>query len=192
VVRTEPTPTPTPTRTPTPPPARTVSILPAAAILGLAIVTLVVFGLMNMIGSQSTTPTTTPTILGGWPRGHTTAFVPWLRSGAMPSDVASALLVPRGTRLLGTVETGGGQFDREDRFVAAVPRARVLGFYRSHLTALLWSVISTSASAGGSAQLLFQKAGTDGFYWEAGITATTTTSGSTAYTFRVFQVSDFS
>jgi len=185
-----------PTATPKPPPARTVSILPAAAVLGLAVVTLVVFGLMNMIGSQTTTPTTQPAFLGGLAAGRTSAFTSWVGSGALPPDVASALLVPVGTRLLGAVDTGGGgtgQFDREDRFVVGAPRARLLGFYRSNLVARGWSVISTSGTAAGSAQVLFQKAGSDGVYWESGVTASASTSArTTPYTFRLFQVSDFS
>jgi len=183
------------TRTPTPPPARTVSILPAAAVLGVAVLTLVVFGLMNMIGASSTTPTTQPTFLGGLHGTRSAVFVRWASSGAVPSDVASALLVPVGTRVLGAVETGGGgtgQFDREDRFVVTAPRAQVLGFYRSDLLSQGWSVTSTSGTAKGSAEVLFQKAGSDGVYWESGVTATTSGRASTAFTFRLFQVSDFS
>lgn len=183
------------TRVPTPPPARTVSILPAAAVLGIAVLTLVVFGLMNMIGSTSTTPTTEPTILGGLHLGTTTAFDPWIATGALPADVTSALLVPAATRVLGAVSTGGGgtgQFDREDRFVVAAPRARLLGFYEANLVARGWSVISTSGTAHGSAEVLFQKAGSDGVYWEAGVIARASPPSSTAYTFRLFQVSDFS
>jgi hypothetical protein len=191
VVQTE----PPATRTPTPPPARTVSIVPAAAVLGLAVLMLVVFGVMNMIASSSTTPTTGPTILGGLPAGRTAAFVAWERSGDLPPNIASALLVPATTRVLGAVTTGGGgpgQFDREDRFVVVAPRSRVLGFYRTNLTARGWSVISTSGTTGGSAQVLFQKAGSDGVYWESGVTATASSAASTAFTFRLFQVDDFS
>jgi hypothetical protein len=182
-------------RAPTPPPARTVSILPAAAVLGIAVLTLGIFGVMNMVASSTTTATTAPTILGGLPLGRPTAFAPWVRSGALPSNVATALIVPAATRELGAVTTGGGgtgEFDREDRFVAAAPRARLLGFYRSNLVGRGWSVISTSGTQGGTAQVLFQKAGSDGVYWEAGVTARATSPTSTPYTFRLFQVSDFS
>ncbi|HEV3212757.1 MAG TPA: hypothetical protein VGZ03_05100 [Acidimicrobiales bacterium] len=182
-------------RAPTPPPARTVSIVPAAAVLGIAVLTLGVFGLLNAFASSSTTSTTAPTIYGGLALGRTTAFAPWTRSGALPADVASALLVPAGARALGAVTTGGGgagQFDREDRFVVAAPRARLLGFYRSNLIARGWAVISTSGTATGSAEVLFQKAGSDGVYWEAGVTASAATPTSATYTFRLFQVSDFS
>jgi hypothetical protein len=190
VVQTE----PAATRVPTPPPVRRVSILPAAAVLGVAVLTLLVFGFLNLVASPRTTTTTQPVVLGALPKGRTTMFRSWTSGGVVPADVASALIVPRGARLLSTVGVGGGQdaFDHEVRLLVAAPRARLLGFYRSHFVALGWSVISTSGTAGGGAQLLFQKGGTDGFYWEAGVTASAPTAASTPYTLRLFQVADFS
>ena len=186
---------PTTARAPTPPPARTVSILPAAAVLVVAVLTLTVFGLSNMIGGSTTTSTTLPTIVGGLPMGATPLFGAWTRSGAIAGNVVTALIAPEGARVLGAVATGGGgagQFDREDRLVVDAPRARLLGFYRSNLVALGWKVISESGTPHGGAQVLFQKAGTDGFYWEAGVSAFAPARAVTPYTFRLFQVSDFS
>ena len=40
--------------------------------------------------------------------------------------------------------------------------------------------------------MLFQKAGTDSFYWEAGVVATAPSSSTTPFTLRLFQVADFS
>lgn len=186
---------PTTARAPTPPPARTVSILPAAAVLVVAVLTLTVFGLANMIGGSTTTSTTLPTIVGGLPMGTTPLFRTWSGSGAIPGNVATALIAPAGARVLGAVTIGGGgagQFDREDRLVVDAPRARLLGFYRSNLVARGWKVISENGTPHGGAEVLFQKAGTDGFYWEAGVDASAPTRAVVPYTFRLFQVSDFS
>lgn len=185
---------PAATRVPAPPPTRRVSILPAAAVLGVAVLTLLVFGFLNLVASPRTTTTTQPVIFGGLSVGRTTIFNTWTASGVVPANVASALIVPRGARLLSTVAVGGGQdaFDREDRLVVAAPRSRLLGFYRTHLLASGWTVISTSGTAGGGVELLFQKGGTDGFYWEAGVVAAAPSARTTPYTLRLFQVADFS
>lgn len=189
MVQTEPAAT---TRTPTPPPLRRVSILPAAAVLGIAVLTLVLFGFLNIIASPRTTTTTLPVILGGLQPERSAIFHSWTSGELVPSNIASALIVPRGTRLLSTVQVGGDAFDHEDRLVVDAPRSRLLGFYRSHLVALGWSVISTGVAASGGDEILFQKGGTDSFYWEAGVVATAPSSSTTPFTLRLFQVADFS
>jgi hypothetical protein len=175
------------------------SILPAAAVLGLAVVMLVVFGLMNMVVSSSTTPTTLPVILGGLkadPAAARTVFTGWVGDDEPPANVASGVIAPEGARRVGVVTTGGGAatsgaFDLEDRVVVTAPRARVLGFYRTQLEAHGWRLISSSGGASGDV-LLFQIAGSDGFYWEAGVTAQATGPSATTYTYRIIQVSDYS
>jgi hypothetical protein len=190
VVQTE----PVARRAPTPPPVRRVSILPAAAVLGLAVVTLVLFGLLNLVASPRTTTTTLPVVLGGIPIEKTAIFRSWTEPGLVPANIASALVLPRGARLLSTVGVGGGEdgFDHEDRLVIVAPRARLLGFYRAHFVGLGWALISTSGTSGGGDELLFQKGGTDGFYWEAGVNATEPSTITTPFTLRLFQVADFS
>jgi hypothetical protein len=186
--------TDTATRSPAPPPIHRVSILPAAAVLGVAVATLVLFTALNFIASPRTATTTQPDVVGSLPIGTTHAFAPWLAYDIVPANVASALIVPRGTRYLSAVDVGGAQedFDSEARFVVHAPRARLLGFYRSHYVGLGWSVISASPAAGGADQLLFQRGGSDGFYWEAGVTATAPSATTTPFTLRLFQVADYS
>ena len=185
---------PVATRAPTPPPAGCSRGGPAAAVLGVAVLTLALFGFLNLVASSTTTPTTLPIVVGALPVGRTTIFATWTSGGLVPMDVASSLLVPRGTRLLSTVDVGGGAdaFDHEVRLVVHAPRARLLGFYRSHFLGLGWKGISSSGTAGGGDQLLFQKGAADGFYWEAGVTATSPSPSTTPYTFRLFQVAGFS
>jgi hypothetical protein len=182
------------THVPTPPPVRRVSILPAAAVLGIAVLTLVLFGLLNLVASPRTTTTTLPVVLGGLPIEKTAIFRSWIEPGLVPADIASALVVPRGARLLSTVGVGGGAdgFDHEVRLVVAAPRSRLLGFYREHFEGLGWSLISTGGTSSGGDELLFQKGGSDGFYWEAGVNAAEPSTTTTPYTLRLFQVADFS
>ena len=187
-----------PVASPVAPPNRRTSILPAAVVLGLAVLMLVLFGLMNMIGSTSTTPTTTPVILGGLRADPTAAariFAGWAAGGVPPANVTAGLVAPEGARRVAVVRTGGGgpdsaNYDLENRIVVDAPRARLLGFYRTTLEGKGWKLFSKSGN-GPNATLLFQRAGTDGFYCEVGVTAAGTGAGTT-YTFRLLQVGDYS
>jgi hypothetical protein len=177
-----------------------VSILPAASVLGLAVLTLLVVGTMNAFDSSVVTPTTTPVIVGALPAASAVTdaslFSKAVQDGVPPMDIASVLIAPKGTRRIGNVDTGGagvGNYDRASAFSVAAPRAKLLGFYDSNLKALGWTLYSTGAApAGGGDELLFQKGGSDGWYWEAGVIARPTTAGRTAFTVRLFQAADAS
>jgi hypothetical protein len=154
-----------------------------------------VFGFINLLDSPTTTPTTVPVIIGGLPCCTTKIFVSFNLGGEPPSDIASGLIAPVDTSILGQVVTGGGgagNYDQAIRLGVTASRANLLAFYRSHLVALGWNLFSTTGAPQGSAQLLFQKAGSDGWYWEAGVTARATGPGTTSYVYRLFQASDFS
>ncbi len=179
-------------RTPAPPRARNVSILPAMAVLIVAVGTLGLFGLLNVVTSGTTTATTLPFIIGTLPKGNG-LFAHAVQDGVPPPNIASAFIDPAGTRRIGVVTTGGGgtgDYDLEYVLRVKAPRARLLGFYREDLEALGWNLFSVSG--GTSAHLLFQKAGTDGNYWDAGVVATATSPIVTTYTFKLFQFDDFS
>ena len=51
-------------------------------------------------------------------------------------------------------------------------------------------VCSPTAASNGDPQSLFQKAGSDGFYWEVGVTVTKSTSTRANWTFEIYQNSD--
>jgi hypothetical protein len=65
----------------------------------------------------------------------------------------------------------------------------IIKFFDSELEARGWSLFSKGAS-NGDPQSLFQKAGDDGFYWEAGITVTKSTASRIDWTFKIYQNSD--
>jgi hypothetical protein len=185
---------------PVPPPSRRVSILPAASVLLLAVVTLLVVGTTNAFDSSTVTSTTAPVILGTLPPATASAnaslFKKAVQDGVPPADIASAFFAPRGAVWIDNLPTGGlgpGNYDRASRFRIAAPRPRLLGFYRSWLEALGWTLFSTGpAPHGGGDELLFQKGGSDGWWWEAGVIARPTTGGRTAWTYRLFQAADAS
>jgi hypothetical protein len=157
---------------------------------------LFIFGFINFLDSQSTTTTSLPSIVVGGPQvGSSAVFSSFPRAdGTPPANIASALLAPTTTRYVSNVTTGGGSdsYDVEAHFTVGLPRAQLLGFYKSRLEALGWQLYSTSTTSSGAAQLLFQKAGSDGWYWEAGVDASASSPLATAFTYRLFQASDFS
>jgi len=183
---------------PVPPPARRYSILPAASVLGLAVLTLFVVLIANSFDSSIVTPTTLPVIVGGLPSASAAAdaslFPKALQDGVPPANIASALIAPKGSARLGNVPTGGGgtgDYDWASTFSVAAPRAHLLGFYRGNLEAMGWHLISNGAAPNGSGdELIFQKGGTDGWYWETGVVALPTAAGTTSFTFRIFQAAD--
>jgi hypothetical protein len=176
-----------------PPRTHPVSIWPATIVLAVALGTLGIFTVINLLDSNPTATPAAPVILGGLPVGSRAVFTGFVAGGGPPPDVASALLAPTTTSAIGAVATGGGavgNYDEAIRLRVVAPRAQLLGFYRSHLEALGWSLFSTRIGGHGDAELLFQKAGSDSWYWELGVIASPTHAGATAYTYRLFQASD--
>ncbi len=182
-------------RPPSAPPSKMTSILPAAAVVLVAVGTLALFAVVDVLTSGRTTPTTVPQIVGTLELGHTSLFAHAVQDETPPQDVASGLVVPAGTRLVAELTTGGGgpgNYDLKLRLRVDAPRARLLGFYRSELGALGWALYSVSGgSTAESAELLFQKAGSDQNYWELGVDATATSPRVTTFTFRLFEQTDF-
>jgi hypothetical protein len=179
-----------------PPAARKFSILPAAAVLVLAVLTLVSFAVVDLWVSPTTTPTTLPSIVVGTHLKvdqSTQVFGGWRVDGLPPTNIASVLIAPDDTNYVRAVPTGGAGVDYDmavDLSVAA-PRAELLGFYRSNLELIGWQLFSTGpAPGGGGDELIFEKGGDNGDDWDCGVIARATTSGRTTYEFRLFDVGD--
>jgi hypothetical protein len=183
---------------PVAPPARRVSILPAASVLALAVLTLVIVLIANSFDTSIVTPTTLPVILGALPAASpatdASLFPKAVQEGVPPANIASVFIAPRGTTYVGADDTGGSgvdDYDSEWTYSVPAPRARLLGFYSANLKALGWHLFSTGAAPNGAGdELLFQKGGTDGSYWDSGVVAQPTAAEETIFTFRIFQVAD--
>lgn len=182
-----------PPRAPIVPPSRYTSILPAMAVVVIAIVVLGIFAAVDVATSQTATPTTLPLVVdhGLRPDTHSAVFRGDVEDDEPPPNIASALLVPLGAQRVARLGTGGntgGDYDVEVRIAAHAPRSELLGFYEANLRALGWALYSNGTGSGNSDELLFDKAGTDGNYWEAGVIADPTVAGTTRYDFRLFVV----
>ena len=173
----------------------TTSILPAAAVLGLAVVMLLVFMVINLISDQgvTATPSTIPVVVGGLTKSPSAAVLNYCRhTSEIPSNISDVFVVPTGTSTqkgANIPNAGAGDFDCFEPVATRANSASLLAFYTSQLEARGWSLFSHGAS-NGSPQELFQKAGNDGFYWVAGVTVTSTTKNVTYWTFRIYQNSE--
>lgn len=186
------------TSAPVPPRSSRTSIWPAATVLLTAVGLLVIFSLLNLATNTATTTSTAPAaiVVGGLPVQTGTGSGSLLlgdcrQSGTPPDDIVSAYLLPRPSRPDGAfkiVNAGAGDFDCHRSFLTLKPPAYILGFYQNQLAARGWSLFSTGA-ANGAPQDLFQRAGSDTFYWEIGITVNKVAHGQTSWTYRIFQSS---
>jgi hypothetical protein len=196
-----------PNRAPLPPARGNTSMKPAMIVLILAVGILVLFGAMSLFSGQQPTTSTAPsapapvrgTSLRAVPAA--TALKPIEQPGSPPGNIVNALTVPVGAVSHGRTDnsTSAGQYDEEMHFSLATSEGDVETFYRSELAAKGWKIesVGPATNAPGSVEVLAQKAGADGWYWEAGAVVSPTTfpkSGtgaeSTDFTLRLFQVSD--
>lgn len=176
---------------PRPPLTTTTSLWPAASVLMGAVVMLAVFiGINAIFDSGVATTTTIPVVVGGLATGSPAALDGCHGTGFMPANISPALMLPvnnHATANAVIANQGAGDFDCHRGFVIDQSAGQLLGYYRAHLTANGWSLFSSGAS-NGAPQYLFQKAGTDGFYWIVGITVNATTP-TTQWTYRIYQSS---
>ncbi|MDE3222836.1 MAG: hypothetical protein KGL79_05330 [Acidobacteriota bacterium] len=179
-----------------PPLTTTTSLWPAGAVLGLALIVLVGFMLVNVIASPRVqrTPTTVAVVVGGLALSPTSPARQLCNATeSIPANVLSGLVNPvnsvvrRGGLI---INQGAGDFDCVEPFSTsdASPSA-ILGFYEGQLTTRGWSLFSQGTSS-GAPQSLFQKAGSDGFYWIIGVTVTGHGATSTSWKLRLYQNSE--
>jgi hypothetical protein len=182
---------------PRPPLTTTTSLWPAGVILGLAVVMLGVFMLVDFATNKGvvTVPTTIPTVVGGLPLDASAgpALKYCLQSEEVPSNIDSVFIVPEHTVArpgANTPDLGAGEYDcYEPMRTSGASSGSLIKFFDTQLEARGWSLFSKGSSS-GKPQSLFQKAGDDGFYWEAGVTVYKSTPTYIDWTFTIYQNSD--
>jgi len=183
---------------PKPPVTTTTSLWPALSILGIAIVMLGTFMIVDLItnkGVVAKDTTTIPVIVGGLHANPSPGakLQYCLQTEEVPSDISSAFVVPVDTITRAgesTPDLGAGEFSCEQPMATAGASASaIISFFNEQLQARGWSLFSHGAS-NGDPQSLFQKAGSDGFYWEVGVTVNKSTSTNVEWTFQIYQNSE--
>ncbi len=151
---------------------------------------LAAFLLIDTIFNPTTTTTTTiPIVVGGLSPQTSPALLSTCANDAVtPGNIRPGVLLPEGTTPRGPAtiaNQGAGDFDCFRHLATHASAGRILGFYQGQLEARGWTLFS-QGSGTGTPQMLFQKAGSDSFYWVIGVTVTQ--SGSTSqWTYRIYQ-----
>ena len=183
---------------PKPPVTTTTSIWPAAAILGLAVVMLGVFLLVDFVTSKGVVPppTTLPAIVGGLTRDATPtpALQYCLQSEEVPTNIDSAFVVPDNTVPRSGASTpdlrGPASTTASNRCRRPAPLLDRSSRSSTPSSARAAGASSSKGASNGDPQSLFQKAGSDGFYWEIGVTVTKSTASHVDWKFEIYQNSD--
>jgi hypothetical protein len=164
----------------------TTSIRPAASVLVIAMVMLIVFIAINTVFDQAAAPSqSTVVVVGGLnldAQSH--LFTACDVNGEPPSNIRSAFLVPIDTRALSPVNHHShSSYDCSRELSSTHPQSQILGFYRDQLVARGWSLFSRGpAPRTGKEEYLFSKAGNDTFFWVVGVIITSHHRASTHWT----------
>ena len=173
------------------PPARGgVSIRPAMIVLGLAVLILAVFITIAVVTSQSPTPVKTSTTARVVPGSAIRAVAaadtlkPIVSSGQPPSNVINAVDIPVGAVRVAHLNNAdeSGQYDSQITVRSDDSQGALLAFYAADLKWEGWQVFDRGPAANDptATEVLGKLAGTDGYYWEIGVTIPPTTFGAGA------------
>lgn len=105
-------------------------------------------------------------------------LAPIISLGQPPADIVDSLSVPKGTISV-SAQTNKNNTDQYDRTVNLRwhgSEAQLFGFYRQSLRSLGWRLTSSGpVHAAPGLEVLAQQAGSDGWYWQVGVTVHPTT-----------------
>jgi hypothetical protein len=174
---------------------------PALIVLGIAVF-IVIAGVVASALDSGSTPTLsvkTVTIPDGTVVHLTPATVAMkkiISAGEPPADILGNLAVPADSTFSHFVnaDQNAGQFDRTVSFHTGLSSEQVVDVYRTLFPKLGWKVIYAGTGAArdsNGTEVLAKKGSGDGFYWEAGVVVSPTTSaGSTPYSIELFELPD--
>ena len=171
-------------------PARTaaprVSLRPALIVISIVAAIMIGGVLLTILSSKSATTAGGSNRSTGLPAHLVINGIPveparaWLLKtepiALIPEDVISSIYVPVGIHLVKVVnlDNGNGPFDRAVDLTSLAPKDQLIGVYATLLNQFGWKLSSSRRVAGPSGttgtELLSQRASSDGFNWEVGVT----------------------
>jgi hypothetical protein len=190
---------------PLPPVGRPFSMKPAAIVLGLATLVLIVFagGAALFKATPAKAPAkSTKSVAGTTLRatGALDALAPIVSAGQPPGNVLNAVTVPAGAHRLSHINYAGeaSQYDEAVTFSVAGTQAAVIDFYKVEMKRDGWQIESTGpADRQPGFEVLGQIAGDDGWFWEMGTVVEASSFGandsgaaSTQFSLRLIQEPD--
>lgn len=189
---------------PLPPPGVRPTSLRLAAIVPLtAVVMLAIFIVINSFDSSPPTRlSVSPKLarVSGLTISPISPFAPYATPGGEPPpNIVHSVVFPKGTSAP-TVKPNQGQptsFDRALVFHSPASSQALYTFFHEQMNGRGWRIFSTGAPVNApGVEVLAQKAGNDGWYWEQGVTVSPTTFSdhgrvqSTKVTVRLYQASE--
>ena len=177
-----------------------------AVVVILLAVFVVVAGLIAQIFTGSTPPVAAPSSI---PTAKGSPFkaipaapdlAPIISSGEPPDDIVNAIVLPAGSSPGAVIDdTSGAQsYDEQRMFEIVATEVPVITFFKVELAAQGWHIESTGPPKNQPGiEVLAQRAGSDGYYWEIGAVVSPTTfpssgpahaRGQTEFEVRLFQV----
>jgi hypothetical protein len=182
------------------------SVKLALVVMVLA-VGIVVAGLIAQVFTGSNppapAPASVPTAKGSPLKAipASSALAPLVSDGEPPDDIVNAIVLPAGSEPGAVIDdtNSAESYDEQRLFTIDAPEQKVITFFEIELAAQRWHVESTGKPKNQPGfEVLAQRAGSDGYYWEIGaVVAPTTfpssgpahTTGLTKFEVRLFQVS---
>ncbi len=197
---------------PLPPPRGNTSLRPAFLVVAIAVVLIVVFSVFALATSgddnAGTPPAPSPSArVPGTPlkaEAATRALAPIEQPGSPPANIVASVVLPVGATRVSVTDNSGNadQYDQQMTFSVPSSQGAVFAFYRAEMHRDGWRVFSVGLTRDHRGeQVLGQKAGDDGWYWEMGAVVDPTSFASTSagrgtgaettrFTVRLFQVPD--
>jgi hypothetical protein len=169
--------------TPLRPPPRSTSLRPAALVGGIGVLILAIFAVGSAIvgGSHPPKLSVKNTVVAGTSlraEPATTALRPIEQGGEPPANIVDAVPMPGGYSPVSTANNtaAAGQYDEQVRFSINASEEALFRFYKVELPKLGWRVESTGPAKGQpGVEVIAQKGGSDGWYWEFGAIISPTT-----------------
>jgi hypothetical protein len=174
-------------------------------VLGLVIIaTFVTLGIVSSHSPAPVKSSAVPSRVPGSALGAVAAddvLRPIVGSGEPPSNIINAAVVPAGSVRIshGNNASGAGQYDAQVTLRSAASQGALLTFFAAAMHQDGWQVFDKGAAANdpGALEVLGKLAGTDGYFWEMGVTIMPTAfghgaspSGETNFTVRLLQQND--
>jgi hypothetical protein len=174
---------------------------PALIVLGIAVFIVVAGVVASALdsGSSPTLTVKTVTIPDGTVVHLTPATVAMkkiISAGEPPADILGNLAVPTDSTFTHFINSDQNetQFDRTVSFHTGLSSEQVVDVYRTLFPKLGWKVIYAGSGAerdSSGTEVLAKKGSGDGFYWEAGVVVSPTSSaGTTPYSIELFELPD--
>jgi hypothetical protein len=187
---------------PLPPPGFAPTKMWMAAIVPLcAVVMLAVIIIINIATAEppaAVAPSPKLEKVSGLSPSTTNPFVPLVVAGEPPGDVLGSVVIPAGSIQTAIPQVGGDPtgFDHTIDFTSPASEQAIYSYFDHEMTGRGWKVFSKGAPANQpGVEVLAQRAGSDGWYWEEGVVVSPTAFGangsqSTRYSVRLYQASE--